>query len=100
MTVCKVQECKITTKFNTFFRVCNSAFFFLNETVHRDGFFNHIENAYSSNHLWDSYWTEQDLQKKISAATENYLHVHFKVDTSSSSVSSMLAPEVDSVSKT
>lgn len=69
-------------------------FFFFNETVHRDGFFNHIENAYSSNHLWDSYWTEQDLKKKkVSAATENYLHVHFKVDTSSSSVSSMLAPE-------
>lgn len=39
-------------------------------------------------------------KKKISAATENYLHVHFKVDTSLSSVSSMLAPEVDSVSKT
>lgn len=32
-------------------------------------------------------------KKKVSAATENYLHVHFKVDTSSSSVSSMLAPE-------
>ena len=75
MTVCKVQECKITTKFNTFFCVCNSAFFFFNETVHRDGFFNHIENAYSSNHLWDSYWTEQDLKKskcsnwKLSACT-------------------------------
>lgn len=29
MTFCKVQECKITTKFNTFFSVCNSAFLFL-----------------------------------------------------------------------
>lgn len=52
MTVCKVQECKITTKFNTL-SVCNSAFLtFSSEIVHRDGlFFNRISNAYSSNHL-------------------------------------------------
>lgn len=44
---------------------------------------------------------EQDLEKKKkkSAATENYLHVQFKLYTSSSSIPSMLAPEVDSVRK-
>lgn len=55
------------------FSVCNSAFLtFSNEIVHRDGlFFNRISNAYSSNHLWDSYWTEQDI-KKIKRKCSNW----------------------------
>lgn len=99
MTVCKVQECKITTKFNTFFRVGNSAFFFFLMKQYTEMGFLIILKMHIPAVTFEIVTGLSKIKKKKSA-TENYPHVQFKVDTSSSSISSMLAPEVDSVRKT
>lgn len=82
MTVCKVQECKITTKFNTLLVFAIAFLTFSSEIVHRDGccffivFQMHIPAITSD---WARYKKEKE---KKSAATEHYLHVQYTVDTS------------------
>lgn len=100
MTVCKVQECKITINFNTFVFAIVLFLFVLKETVQRWVFKSYLKRIFQQSPLRQLLdGARSGKKKKKSAATENYLHVQFKLYTSSSSIPSMLAPEVDSVRK-